>query len=111
MYLFGLCRDRYSMNAMVLLPFFLFFVRRISSSFILSDLIPIALIRDPGFFPHIPIVLFWISAFPVIPLHVSVAWVWGESQHNSYTRDYSIPYLGTSAIFYTGTLAIPDRRP
>jgi len=40
-----------------------------SRSFTPSDLIPIALIRDPGFLPHIPIILFWVPAFPVISPH------------------------------------------
>jgi len=63
MYLYGLCRDRYSMNAMVLLPYY-FATGANSSAFIPSDLIPIALIRDPGFFPHVPIILFRVPAFP-----------------------------------------------
>jgi len=71
MYLFELCRDRYSMNAMVLLPYPSYF-RANSSSFIPSDLIPIALIRDPGCIPHIPIILFRSPAFPVTSLHVRV---------------------------------------
>jgi len=71
MYLSKLCRDRYSKNAMVLLPC-PFSSGANSSSFIPSDLIPIALIRDPGFLPHIPIILFWIPAFPVISSHVRV---------------------------------------
>jgi len=59
------------MDAMVLLPY-PFYFRANSSSFIPSDLIPIALIRDPGFIPHIPIILFRFPAFPVISLHVRV---------------------------------------
>jgi len=71
MYLSKLCRDRYSMDAMVLLPYPSYF-RANSSSFIPSDLVPIALIRDPGSVPHIPIILFRFPAFPVISLHVRV---------------------------------------
>jgi len=50
----------------------LLYFRANSSSFIPSDLIPIALIRHPGSIPHIPIILFWFPAFPVISLHVRV---------------------------------------
>ena len=45
-----------------------FSFRANSSSFIPFDLIPIALIRDPGFFPHVPIILFRFPAFPVTSL-------------------------------------------
>jgi len=68
MYSSKLCRDRYSKNAMVLL----LISGRIPALFISSDLIPIALIRDPGFISHIPIILFRFPAFPVISLHVRV---------------------------------------
>ena len=60
------------MNAMVLLPCYLFYFRANSSSFIPSDLIPIVLIRDQGSMLHIPIILFRFLAFPVISLHVRV---------------------------------------
>jgi len=68
MYSSRLCRDRYSMNAMVLLPCPSSNSVRIPALFIPFDFIPIALIRDPGFFPHVPIILFKFPAFPVTSL-------------------------------------------
>jgi len=65
-------QDRYTMNAMVLLPYSSFKLPGEFQLFYPSDLIPIALIRDPGFFPHVPIILFRFPALPVISLHVRV---------------------------------------
>jgi len=68
MYSSGLSRDRYSLESYgYSVPNY----QADSRSFIPSDLIPIALIRDPGFVPHIPHILFWVPAFPVISPHVS----------------------------------------
>jgi len=65
--------DRYSLNAMRLVSCCSVFYHWADfSSFIPSDLIPIALIRNPGFIPHIQHILFWGPAFPLISLHARV---------------------------------------
>ena len=70
MYSSKLCRDRYSMNAMVLLPYPSYFASEFQL-FYPSRVIPICHFGLPCSCPHIPIVHSWIPAFPVIS-HVRV---------------------------------------
>jgi len=65
--------DRYSLHSMVLVSYYSSFTTgRIPALFIPSGLIPIALIRNPSFLPHISHILFWVPAFPVISPHARV---------------------------------------
>jgi len=65
MYSSKLYRDRYSMNAMVLLPYPPYFVNGFHP-FYLPRVIPICHFSLPCSCPHIPICHSWTPAFPVM---------------------------------------------